>query len=77
MNDLIKPIAIGVGINLILPKIVKPFATPEEIKPKNPKDLNFKGKLVHIMVHHEQLPISSSLVVAAVVGLSVYLAKKI
>tara|TARA_Y100001937_G_C7094518_1_gene319471 strand:- start:1043 stop:1282 length:240 start_codon:yes stop_codon:yes gene_type:complete len=77
MKDLIKPIAIGVAINLVLPKIVKPFATPEEIKPNNPKDLTFKGKLVHIMVHHEQLPISSSLVVGAVVGLSVFLSKKI
>lgn len=77
MKDLIKPMLIGVAINLILPKVVKPFATPEEIKPSNPKDLNFKGKLVHIMVHHEQLPISSSLVVGVVVGLSVFLSKKI
>jgi|TARA_R110000823_G_scaffold109823_1_gene229536 hypothetical protein len=76
MKELIKPIAIGVAINLILPKIVRPFASPEEVKPANVKDLNMKQKLVHLMVHHEQLPISSSLVVGAIVGLSVYLGKK-
>ena len=77
MKNIIKPVAIAVGINLILPKIVKPFATQKEIKPTNPKELNFKEKLVHIMVHHEQLPISSSLVVGAVVGLSILISNKI
>tara|TARA_R110001592_G_scaffold53126_4_gene163041 strand:+ start:5709 stop:5948 length:240 start_codon:yes stop_codon:yes gene_type:complete len=79
MKELIKPILIGVGINLILPQIVKPFATPEEIKPPtgNAGDLNMKQQLVHMMVHHSQVPISSSIIVGAIVGLSVYLAKKI
>jgi len=79
MKDLIKPIAIGVGINLILPQVVKPFATQEEIKPPtgNAKDLNFKQQLVHMMVHHSQVPISSSIIVGTIVGLSVFLSKKI
>ena len=79
MKELIKPILIGVGINLILPQIVKPFASPEEIKPPtgNAGDLNMKQQLVHMMVHHSQVPISSSIIVGAIVGLSVYLAKKI
>lgn len=70
---------IGVAINLILPKIVTPYATADEIKPPttNAKDLTFKQQLVHIMVHHSQIPISSSIVVGAIVGLSVYLTKKI
>ena len=79
MKYLIKPIIIGVGLNLVLPQIVKPIATPDEIKPPtgNAKDLSFKSQLVHIMVHHTQVPISSSIIVGAIVGLSVYLAKKI
>ena len=79
MKELIKPVIIGVGINLVLPMIVKPFATPEEIKPPtgNAGDLNFKQQLVHIMVHHTQVPISSSIIVGTIVGLSVYLAGKI
>ena len=78
MKELIKPIMIGVGINLALPMIVKPFATPEEIKPPTGAgDLNFKQQLVHMMVHHAQVPISSSIIVGTIVGLSVYLAGKI
>ncbi len=79
MKDIVKPIAIGVAINLVLPKLVKPFATPEEIKPPtgNAKDLNFKEQLVHMMVHHNQVPISSSIIVGTIIGLSIYLGKKI
>jgi len=32
---------------------------------------------VHMMVHHAQVPISSSIIVGTIVGLSVYLAGKI
>lgn len=79
MKELIKPVMIGVGINLVLPMIVKPFATPEEIKPPtgNASDLNMKQQLVHMMVHHAQVPVSSSIIVGTIVGLSVYLAGKI
>tara|TARA_B100000963_G_scaffold8974_1_gene7026 strand:- start:8637 stop:8876 length:240 start_codon:yes stop_codon:yes gene_type:complete len=79
MKELIKPVAIAVGINLVLPQIVKPFATPEEIKPPtgNAKDLTFKEQLVHMMVHHSQVPLSSSIIVGTIVGLSVFLSKKL
>ena len=79
MKELVKPVMIGVGINLVLPMIVKPYATPEEIKPPtgNAGDLNFKQQLVHMMVNHAQVPISSSIIVGTIVGLSVYLAGKI
>ena len=79
MNSITKPVMIGVAINLALPMIVKPFATPEEIKPPtgNAKDLNFKQQLVHMMVHHSQVPVSSSIIVGTIVGLSVYIATKI
>lgn len=70
---------VGVAINLVLPKVVTPYATPEEIKPPtgNAKDLNMKQQLVHMMVHHGQVPVSSSIIVGAIVGLSVYIAGKI
>jgi len=79
MKELIKPVMIGVAINLVLPKIVSPMATPEEIKPPtgNAGDLNMKQQLVHMMVHHGQVPVSSSIIVGVIVGLSVYLAGKI
>lgn len=79
MNPLIKPIIIAVGINIILPQIVKPFATPEEIKPPtgNAKDLDFKQQLVHMLVHHAQVPLSSSVIVGSIVGLTFYLSNKL
>jgi hypothetical protein len=79
MKQLIKPIMVGVAINLVLPKIVTPFATPDEIKPPtgNAKDLNMKQQLVHMLVHHGQVPVSSSLIIGTIVGLSVFIASKI
>ena len=79
MNNITKAVMVGVGINLVLPMIVKPYATPEEIKPPtgNAKDLNFKQQLMHMMVHHSQVPISSSIIVGTIVGLSVYISGKI
>tara|TARA_R110000851_G_scaffold67871_2_gene152998 strand:+ start:1845 stop:2087 length:243 start_codon:yes stop_codon:yes gene_type:complete len=79
MKQLLKPVMIGVAINLVLPMIVKPFATPEEIKPPtgNAKDLNMKQQLIHMMVHHSQVPVSSSIIVGTIVGLSVFISGKI
>ena len=64
----------GVLLNLILPQLFLPFATPEEIKPKNgASSLSYKGQFIHMMVHHAQVPFMSSLIVALIVGLSIYL----
>lgn len=79
MNNVTKAVLVGVGLNLVLPKLVTPYATPEEIKPPtgNAKDLELKQQLVHMLVHHGQVPLSSSIIVGTLVGLSVYLATKI
>ena len=78
-KQLVKIVGIGVAINLILPKVVKPFATEDEIKPPsgNAADLPFKSQLVHMMVHHAQVPLSSSIIVGTIVGLSYFISKKI
>ena len=71
-------VIIAVLLNLLLPAIVKPYATPEEIKPPHGADkLPFTSQIVHMLVHHAQVPISSSLIIAAIVGLSVFLHYKI
>jgi uncharacterized membrane protein YagU involved in acid resistance len=79
MNDLVKPILVVVGINLALPMLVTPLATQDEITPPtgNAKDLNWKQQIVHMMVHHGQVPLSSSIVVGAIVGLSIFISSKI
>ena len=71
-------VIIAVLLNLLLPAIVKPYATPEEIKPPHGADkLPFTSQIVHMLVHHAQVPITSSLIIAAIVGLSVFLHYKI
>tara|TARA_B100000513_G_C11734647_1_gene128045 strand:- start:13 stop:267 length:255 start_codon:yes stop_codon:yes gene_type:complete len=63
----------AVILNLVIPLIATPFATPEEIKPSCPSKLSFKSQVMHMLVHHRQTPVASSLVVALIVGLALYL----
>ena len=64
----------GIILNLVLPYILKPFATREEMKPPNgAASLSFKGQFMHMMIHHNQVPFMSSMIIALMVGLSVYL----
>ena len=71
---IINAIIFGVLLNLILPLVLKPFATPHEIKPPNgASSLSYKGQFMHMMVHHGQVPFMSSVIIAIIVGLSVFL----
>jgi len=73
-NCILNAIVIGVVLNLVLPVLLKPFATEEEKKPPNgAASLSPKGQFMHMMVHHGQVPVMSSLIIALIVGLSVYL----
>tara|TARA_B100000902_G_C26800171_1_gene664119 strand:+ start:96 stop:356 length:261 start_codon:yes stop_codon:yes gene_type:complete len=64
----------AVILNLVLPMVAKPFATPEEIKPPNGADkLSFKSQLMHMLVHHAQVPLTSSLIIVLIVSLSMVL----
>ena len=78
MNQLIvRAVIIGVLINLILPFLVRPLATATQIKPSSgAASLSFFDQLIHMFVHHAQVPLTSSIIVAIIVGLSVYLAQK-
>ena len=67
-------IFIAVLINLILPMLLKPLATEDEVKPPNgAENLTFKEQLMHMFVHHAQVPLSSSIIIAVIVSLSVIL----
>jgi hypothetical protein len=71
-------VAIAVAINLILPMLLRPFATPSEIKPPNgASNLGFKSQLMHMFVHHAQVPVSSSAIIAIIVALSLTICKRI
>ena len=68
----------AIVLNLVLPKVVKPFASEDEKKPPNGADkLSFKSQIMHMLVHHKQVIITSSLIVGLLVGLSTFLALKL
>ena len=72
---ILKACIVGIILNLVLPFILKPFATPQEIKPPNgAASLSYKSQFMHMMVHHNQVPFMSSLIIALIVGLSVFFA---
>ena len=64
----------AVLLNIVLPMIAKPFATKDEIKPPNgAANLSFKSQVMHMLIHHSQVPIASSVIVALIVALSITL----
>ena len=65
-------VIISILLNIILPMILVPYATPEEIKPPlGANSLSMKSQFMHMMVHHNQVPFMSSIIVGLIVGLSV------
>ena len=74
----LKAAAIGVVLNVVLSYALSPFATDEEIKPPNgATNLSFKSQIMHMLVHHKQVMLSSSLIVALLVGISCWIACRI
>lgn len=72
--------AVGAGVllNVVLPQLVKPMASEEEINPPDgAANLPLKSQLVHMLVHHAQVPVSSSLIIAVIVALSVVIGNAI
>tara|TARA_Y100001970_G_C14154851_1_gene814936 strand:+ start:478 stop:726 length:249 start_codon:yes stop_codon:yes gene_type:complete len=74
---LVNPIIFGILLNIILPLVLEPFATELEKKPTNgATSLSLKGQFMHMMIHHNQVPFMSSVIIAIIVGLSVFLGNK-
>ena len=78
-NDLVlKVTVISVLLNLALPTLFYKLATKDEIKPPNgAKSLSLKGQLMHMFVHHAQVPLSSSIIVGVITSVSTFLAVNI
>ena len=71
----LKTAVVAVILNLVLPMVLVKFATEEEKKPTNgAASLSLKGQLMHMMVHHNQVPLSSSLIIGVIAFASCYLA---
>tara|TARA_Y100001970_G_C13852102_1_gene659831 strand:+ start:457 stop:705 length:249 start_codon:yes stop_codon:yes gene_type:complete len=76
MRVCLNPVLFAVVLNLVLPMILSPYATDEEVKPKNgAASLSLKGQFMHMMVHHNQVMFSSSLIVGLIVFLACLMAK--
>ena len=70
-------IVFGVILNIVLPMVLTPFATEEEKKPPNgAASLDPKGQFMHMLVHHGQVPVMSSAIVALIVALAIFLGYK-
>ena len=73
-NLILSSVLVSVIINLVLPQLVLPLANQKQISPPNgAQNLNFFDQLVHMLVHHAHVPVTSSVIVAVIVALSVYL----
>mgnify|MGYP001477658312 CR=1 FL=1 len=71
----LKAAFIGVVLNTVLSFALSPFATDEEVKPPNGAgNLSFKSQIMHMLVHHKQVILTSSLIVALLVGISCWIA---
>lgn len=77
-NLFLKTAAIAVILNVALSLALSPFATKHEIKPPNgAAKLSFKSQIMHMLVHHKQVILTSSLIVALVSGISCSIACRI
>lgn len=77
MTALVKAAFVAVILNVALPFVIAPFASEKE---KNAciKDtqLNLKEKFMVMLLHHKEMPVMSSAIVALVVVLSVVIGEK-
>lgn len=66
---------IGGLLNIILAYALSPLATSDEQKPpRGASALSFKGQIMHMLVHHKQVILVSTLIVMLLVFLSCLLA---
>jgi hypothetical protein len=74
----LKTAVIGVLLNVVLAYALSPLASKEEIKPPNgASNLPFKSQIIHMLVHHKQVILSSSLIIALLTGISCWIACRI
>ena len=77
MKLIVCSVIIGILVNLVVPKLVIPYASKDEIKPPNgASKLSLKEQVVHMFVHHAQVPISSSIIIAIIVSISVLVGER-
>ena len=77
-NCVLNAVFMAVVLNVVLACVLSRFATEDEVDPpRGASNLPLKSQFMHMMVHHGQVPFMSSIIVAIIVGLSVYLGYKL
>ena len=75
-------VILAILVNLLLPLIAGQFATEDQKKPPtgDASDLNMWDQIMHMLYHHKQVPVSSSIIIALIsvitVSLGIFLANK-
>ena len=69
-------VVVAVLVNLILPQIVVRLAN-EKQRTGQAKDMNFWDQTVSMLVHHAHTPLTSSIIVAVIVAISVAVAQRV
>ena len=78
MKFLMCVVAVSVVLNIVLPMLAAQVATPEQVTPPNgAAELSLVDQVVHMLVHHSQVPVTSSIIIAAIVAISVYVGKAV
>jgi hypothetical protein len=76
-KSVLNAIIYAVILNVVLSLVVSNFATPAEINPPNgASSLDFKGQIIHMLVHHGKTLVSSSILIAILVAVAVCFAHK-
>jgi len=77
MNTSVKSALVGVFLNIVLSLGLSPFATSQQIKPPNgAANLDLFSQIMHMLVHHKQVLLVSSLIIFVLVYLSVEISKQ-
>jgi hypothetical protein len=64
-------------LGIIIPMILSPFATPQEINSNNIRNLSFKSQIMHMMVLKNKIILSSSIFIGAISFCATYIALRI
>ena len=64
-------------LGIIIPMILSPFATPQEINPNNIRNLSFKSQIMHMMVLKNKIILSSSIFIGVISFCATYIALRI
>ena len=76
MKFLMCVVVVSIVLNIVLPMVASQVATEEQANPSvSPSELSLPDQVVHMLVHHSHVPVTSSVIVAAIVAISVCVAK--